>query len=222
MDAAKLNGSAKSYRHSYYKNNNRTLIIWQLILLGVGIVILFYIPIKVIYGGVVVLLSIGIYFLIIFIFSKSNLIFREVVVAIGYTLAVTFVPFIGENIYLEARFYWILVIVFLIALVNLWVFSIYDVEIDQIQNHHSIARTVSVGYIKKLSIIIIILAFLVTLVFSYWYNLWLVGISLIIAEIVYLLLLEKQSYFKHNEYYRLVGETVLMLPGAVILIYNAI
>lgn len=222
LDAIKLKDLPKSYRHTYYQNNRKALIIWQLLLFFIGLVILFYIPAKVFWAGVGLLLSIGIYFWVIFSFTETNWIFREVIVAIGYTVAVVFVPIINSGFSLNLNFFWIFSIIFLIALSNLWVFSIYDIEIDHNQKHHSIAKTLKVPYLRKLVRVVLLMAILVTLGYTYYYQAWVLGGTLFFTEFMYLLLLEKTVYFNKNEYYRLVGESVLVFPGMVLLSYNAI
>ncbi len=222
LDAIKLNGGAKSVRHAYYQKNSKALFFWQFILLAIGVVVIFYIPIKIFWVGVALLFSIAIYFLIIFRFTKTNLFLREVIVALGYTVAVCFVPIVSSDVYLSTNYFWLVAIMFLIALSNLWVFSIYDIKMDKNQKHHSMARNLNVSFMKNLVRGLVILTFLTTFGFAIYYKLWLIGSVLFFVEFIYLLLLEKQEYFHKNEKYRLVGEYILILPGAILLIYHAV
>lgn len=222
VDANKLGVKAKSYRHSFYQKNKKKLLSWQFILAVVGIVIVFYLPLKVFWGGVGLLILIGLYFWIIFSFTNSNWIFREVIVAFGYTLAVAFVPVINGGLNLSLNFVWVFSIIFLIALSNLWVFSLYDVEVDRNHNHHSISSTINILNLKKMIGAVLILTILSTIGYSLYYHFWILGGALIITELAYLFLLVRHPFFNRNEYYRLIGETVLILPGIILLLSNAI
>jgi 4-hydroxybenzoate polyprenyltransferase len=222
LDAIKLDKKAESYRHYYYQKNFKVLIFWQLILLFFGVITLFYLPIEVIIGGIIMLLSMTIYFWIIFNGAKKNLIFREIIVAFGYVVAVSLIPFLDKIEQINLNYLWLLLIVFFIALSNLWIFSIYDFEVDHLQNHHSIARALKKRIILNLVRITVIFSIISTVGYAFYYNLWFMGGVLLFTEFIYLLLVEKQLYFSKNEYYRLVGEVVLILPGGFLLIYNAI
>lgn len=222
LDATKLKGRALSYRHGYYQRNIKALISWQILLTVVGIIVLFYIPVEVIVWGGVSLLCIGIYFLVIFRLAQTNLIFREVIVALGYTLAVSFVPFVYQPIQYGLLYIVLVIIIFFIALTNLLVFSIYDIHLDKIHNHHSVARSITVSSMRVIIKIIIFIILIIIMIFTIVFNLWLLGASLILIELIYLVLLENQAYFKKNEYYRLIGEFVLILPGLMLLLSNAI
>ncbi len=222
IDALKLKDTPKSYRHTFYQKHFKLLMYWQAILAVVGFIVLFYLPVLVLWAGLGLLIIITLYFWVIFNFTHINLFFREVIVAIGYTFAVAFVPFLSGEVHIKIGFIWMLVIVFLIALTNLWIFSMYDSEIDHSQNHHSIARSIKQINLQIMVRGVITLTFIAVVTFALFYEQWLLGSALFFVEVTYLLLLEKQSVFRKKEYYRIIGESILMLPGITILLYNAV
>ena len=222
IDALKLNDTSKTYRHSYYQKHFKRLVFWQLILSLLGIATLFYLPLHVLWAGFSLLFIIGIYFLVIFTFTKINLILRELIVALGYTFAVAFVPFFSSSLSIDASFVGMLFVIFLIALTNLWIFSLYDIEIDNHQNHHSIARSVDTVRLQNIVRWLIIFVLIVIFAFTFFYEQWVLGASLLLVEATYLILLEKQLFFSKNELYRLIGESVLILPGIILMVFNAV
>lgn len=223
LDANKLkNTSAVSYRHKFYQKHFEALVFWQFILAFVGVIMAYFLPKTVLLAGVGMALLIGVYFIFIFKSAPANYIFREVVVAIGYTAAVAIVPFVSSNIFMELSYYGIISIVFFIALSNLWVFAIYDVVVDERQNQHSIARSIEISKLFKWVRAIILFSFSLIIYYSYVSQFWVLGLSLLLVEATYFMLLLKQYLFRKGEGYRLVGEIVLVLPGFLILMYNAI
>jgi len=222
IDALKLKDTSKSYRHAYYQRHLKLLVAWQVLLLLVGLIILFSIPYLILWAGFALLAIISIYFLVIFSYTKINLMLREVIVAIGYTLAVGLVPFLNGIVQLNFGFLWMLLMVFLIALTNLWTFALYDIDLDNSQSHHSIARSLNLGSLIKMVKGVIVLAFVVILLFAVYFEQWMLGSTLLLVEIVYVVLLKKQLVFRKNDYYRIIGEAILIVPGFISIIYNAI
>lgn len=222
IDAGMLQNDAKSYRHSFYQNHRKLLFLWQFILTGIGFTVLFYLPIQILWAGVSLLALIGIYFWIIFSFSKTSWILREVIVAFGYTTAVAFLPIFEFKLEFNLSFFWLFSIIFFIALCNLWVFSLFDIEIDKSQKHHSIARSVKPLHMKNLVRATAFITVVLTVAFTFYFSSFILGGALIITVLTYLILLENHAFFSKHEYYRLIGETVLVLPGALLLVTNAI
>lgn len=218
IDSKRLKKGEKSIRHAFYQEHMYVLFAWQVVLLIVGSVTIFYIPVEVLWGGITFLLLLGVYFLVIFKFSYADFWWREVVVALGYTLAVALVPFLSMPPTFGMAHLWLIGLIFFIALSNLWVFAIYEVDIDQGQNHHSIARITNINNLEKMAGTIIGLTIMAIIGLTIYFNSLLLGGIFLLIESVYLILLKKQPYFKKAENYRLIGECVLILPGMLILL----
>ena len=221
VDAYRLKNKNSSARHAFYKTHFSILVLWQLLLLGAGSWLLLKLPMQVVFSGLLMTFFMGVYFLLIFKFSSKNYLLREVVVAIGYMLAILIVPFADKSLPNDLFFYGFSLIVFLVALTNLWVFALYDIELDENQDHHSIARRISVVKLTKLATLLICTTLSLLIAYAFYVN-WVVGALLIIVELVYFLLLQNQTYFKNNDLYRSVGESILILPSLGLLIQYAI
>jgi len=222
LDALKLTEDAKTYRHSFYQNHFKYLLIWQIVLGITGAITIYFLPLTIILAGSGMLLLMGLYFWLIFGYYQQNLIYRELFVALGYTFAISFSTIFSADFSFHFSYGWLLVLIFFIALTNLWVFSLYDLAIDELENNHSIARSLGTTFFNKLIKTTLFLTFVLIVCFTIAFNFWIIGLSLLVIELIYLLLLIKRNYFYYNEVYRLIGESILIVPGIVIIITNAI
>ncbi len=222
IDAYWLKETKSSFRHLFYQKYFKALWVWQFLVLVAGVWLLFQLPLAVIYAGIAMGAAIGLYFLIIFNTRYKNYLLREVIIAAGYTFSVAFIPFTASQSMPKLDFYGLLLIIFLIALTNLWVFAVYDYEVDKAQNHHSIAMSVANKNLAKMAGAVVGLSLIIIGMYMLYFQFWILGMSLIAVELVYLMLLTNQSFYKKNEYYRIVGELVLILPGLALLVAYAI
>jgi 4-hydroxybenzoate polyprenyltransferase len=222
LDAISLKASTKSYRHAFYQRHLKVLVLWQLFLMITGLIVVYHLPVRVFLWGLLLLIVVGVYFWVIFRFKHHRLILREVVVGLGYVVAVGILPFVGDQFHLNLELGALLGIVFLIALLNLWIFSLYDIGVDSSQNHHSIAREIGRSSLIRLVRIVLGIAFILTIIYAVYSSFWWVSVGLLVIEISYLILLEKPAFFKTNEGYRLIGEMVLFVPGVAQICADAI
>ncbi len=222
IDAYWLKETKSSFRHLFYQKYFKVLLVWQFLVLVAGVWLLFQLPLAVIYAGIAMGAAIGLYFLIIFNTRYKNYLLREVIIAAGYTFSVAVIPFTASQNMPKLDFYGILLIIFLIALTNLWVFAVYDYEVDKAQNHHSIAMSVANKNLAKMARAVVGLLLVIIGMYMLYFQFWILGMSLIAVELIYLMLLTNQSFYRKNEYYRIVGESILILPSLVLLAAYAI
>lgn len=215
IDALMLSEDGATFRHAFYQRHFIPLIYWQLVLIIVGLVVVFLLPYAILIAGLGMLAVMGVYFWLIFRALKRNLVYREALVAFGYTLAVS-LPSLFSAVAFSLHFIWMISMVFLIALTNLWVFSTYDSEIDLKENRHSIARSFQSAKLISFTRSIVALTLAIVVGYMLVYNEWLLAAILGLIELVYWWLLENKSRFMKGELYRLVGEAILILPGLVI------
>ncbi len=221
IDAYKLKDENSSFRHSFYQRHFNLLVAWQIMLAIFNLWLLFLLPVQIIVAGLIMTLFMVLYFVLIFYSSANSYLLREVVVALGYTAAILIVPFASFQFDTSLGFYAFAICVFLIALTNLWVFAIYDLDVDKSQGHHSIANRVSKIQLVKLTKILIAITLGLLLGYMYYVQ-WLIGLVLLVVELMYFLLLNYQSKFSKEELYRTVGEAILILPGLTVLLVYAI
>lgn len=212
IDALMLNQEGDTFRHAFYQRHFIPLVYWQLLLVIIGAFIVFKLPYVIVLAGVGMLAVIGLYFWLILRALQNNLVYREVLVALGYTLAVV-LPSLFSNPTLSLHFIWVILLVFLIALTNLWVFSIYDLPIDLKEKRHSIARSLQDTKLIFLTRLLILSTLLLIIGYGTFVSDWVLAAILILIEVVYWWLLEKKSWFIKGELYRLIGEAILILPG---------
>ncbi len=222
LDAYRLNESKSSYRHSFYKKYFKMLIIWQAVLAICAVWVLFQLPIQIIIAGGIMSAAIGIYFIFIFNNTYKIYLLRESIVALGYALSVGVIPFFVSFECLSLEFSGIFFIIFFMALTNLWVFALYEQEIDEGQNHHSIARRIDVARLMMMAKGIIIISIIFIMVFLVIHSYYIIGTAFIIVQLIYFSLLLYKEIFRKNDFYRLIGESILILPGLLLLLSHGV
>ena len=174
IDALMLKEDALTFRHSFYQRHFIALIYWQLFLVISGAVMVMFLPAQVLLAGIGMIFLMSIYFWLILKALKNNLIYREIFVALGYTMAVSIVPVFSTSIF-TPRLFGVVTIIFLIALSNLWVFAIYELEIDNTEHRHSIAKSISKRGFRNLTRVLIFVTVALIGVFSFYFSFWFAG-----------------------------------------------
>jgi len=146
-DAEKASHSSRE-RYLFHQKHRKILIGIALIVLIVMIPLVLFVPIIItLAGGILALLSI----LYLLIQHKLSTIFsKEIYVALVYTIGVLMVPFLLSQ---QFRFD-LFVSLFLLALVNLLIYSWYERADDQLDGFSSIATKMSKSTLEKIIVIL--------------------------------------------------------------------
>ena len=64
-DAHKITGQAQTVRHQFYKDYNLTLKLLQIVLMLTGVWLIYLLPVEIIKGGAIVVLTIVLYFILL-------------------------------------------------------------------------------------------------------------------------------------------------------------
>ncbi len=159
LDVYKVNFNAIfSEKHHFYKNNFLQILI-AIIIFGLAVIIkgLFFSDKQVqnlgIYGGLVM----GLYFIIHHIFKGSSklILFKELSIAVIYSLILWILPLINDFSIVNFLGFSCL---FCHALLNLWMISVWDKDLDISMKTHSFAQFVHIQkFIHYLFLITLIL-----------------------------------------------------------------
>lgn len=135
---------------------------------------------------------------------------KELVVAIFYTLGIFLVLFINGslvlNVYMASQ-------VFLLAFINLLVFSVFEFEADLAEAFDSLPT--AMGQLKTIQLIYFLAGILLLSIFIYT---WYVKVPLafeafiFIAWLALVVLLFKRHYFSQEDRYRMVGDAIFFIP----------
>ncbi len=222
IDAYKIKGKAITFRHRFHQNYFKLLSgIWLIVFLVGLIFSLLILPEQVIQAGLfVAALAVAHLILVVFLWTKiSKFIQKEVGVGIGYTLGVLLLPYLYGND-LSLYFYLASLELFLLVMLNIYLFSFFDQEKDKLQGQSSIIHNVGnsnvlllLNFLFSVTTILIVIT---TFIYSEYMQFQFLFILMILAlySLYYC-----NSYFKQNDRYRILGDGIFLFP-LLLLIYE--
>ncbi|MEQ8304065.1 MAG: hypothetical protein RIB47_11780 [Cyclobacteriaceae bacterium] len=214
LDARRIAGVASTLRHRFHQENFRSIFVILLVAIFLNSILLFFVGRTVLMFGGVLSLLVCLYFL----FQRHLSFLKEGIGAILYTAGV-FLP-IEVQISRSASTYELsLITMFTItALVNLTLFSWYDLEHDKMDNQSSLSvqfgkRAVSV-FLYLLFATQLSIAILVTGLNGYLS----LPVSIVIGmNFLLFLIFKRPDALASEDRYRMAGDAVFIFP---ILFYN--
>ena len=215
IDAYKIKGIAITFRHRFHQTYFKTLaLIWSIIFTVSIITAYLYLPQQIILLGLYVVVIVSAHLiLVVFLWTKiSKIIQKEVSVGIGYTLGVLLLPYIyGTK--LNAFFFFFSLELFMIVMLNIYLFSYYDKEKDKLQGQISIAKHVgNSGLLLLLNFVFIVTSLvmaIITLMFTKQLHYQLIFFCMLVA--LWLIFIY-HSYFNKNDRYRILGDAIFLFP----------
>jgi hypothetical protein len=213
MDASKIKTEASTSRHRFHQRNYKALIVFLSIAIIVDLLLLLFIRARILYGGVILSAIVLLYLLI----NRWLGFVKEFVIALVYCGGVL-LPALSLNGFTLTVPEVLLIISFLItALINLIIFSRYDIAVDELHGSDSFARKFGYGITQHvLSLLFVIQAIVISLLLMA--HVWSYGCLLLAMNIVLFLLFLRPSYFGLNDTYRLCGDAIFLFPVVFLLI----
>ncbi len=216
LDAKTLFRKPVTFRHKLHWENST--VIWRVwsFLLIVAFSFLFRLPIMtLVYGGLLVFL-VTFYFISIKLSRKRQMYHKEIVAAVAYAAGI----YVGPLSIYERDVSWDIWLLFLeyagLALVNLLIFSLFEKDVDKHEEFQSIV--LSIGY-HKVMIITKILAGIILLtsvlcVFLNTHNADFLKTQILVGcmDLALLLIILRKNLFSKNERYRIVGDSIFLIP----------
>ncbi|MFY0599202.1 MAG: hypothetical protein JXR03_05990 [Cyclobacteriaceae bacterium] len=207
IDSAK---AADSARRKFHKDNFKGLVFIGGVVLLLALVNVYFLPHDIIKNGAI-LSSMCIGYLLLVYFIRA-LWFKEILVAFGYGAGVFLVP-VTENGAITALDLIFLLQLVLIALINLLVFSYYDMEEDSKVGFSSIAKQVGAKKARLLINSLILLSLiasafiLLTTEAALSFEVVYLSMTIILAVTFWM-----PYYFRVKERYRALGDAVFYMP----------
>ena len=213
QDAAIDNSKVNSLRLEFYSLNRRRLRVAILILVVCLTLSLFFIPFEVFYNGIILSAAVGFYFVLLKLLPTSFIFFKEFMVAVIYVLGVFLPAYTLGHLQVNSQLICIYLIVLILAVLNLLVFSIYDMESDKISRQPNITNLLGFSHYLLLGISFSMVNYF--LIWSAYADILdsaqRIVLTLMTSVLVVLLILV-HTRFRDKELIRVAGEFVFVLP----------
>lgn len=212
LDASKITQDASTHRHRFHQKHFNVLLVIVLLAVIVDFIFLFFIRLKILYAGLG-LFSIVILYLLV---NRWLSFAKEIVIALVYSCGVLLPAFSLTQTELSMSDVLWLASFFLTTLINLILFSVYDVLSDKADGSNSFVLTFGERPTRRiLSVFFILQAALIGMLV--YESMLTVGFVLFAMNATLLVLFLNQPFFKQFDRYRLFGDVIFLFP--VVLLY---
>jgi len=226
LDAYRLGKQAHTPRHLFHaKHFIPVFITWCIALVTGSLIAFFYMPLELIYAGLGIG-TLGIIHLTLSIVLRNTIsvwIQKETGVGLIYTLGIWTGPALLASEPVPLTYFLTAIQYFFLALINLLIFSLFELEIDRRDGHTSFVQAIGPARTRRLisgfSILIIIIS--LGILNTPDTGLWIYSqvITLLILLLLWLIVCFS-GWFGKTERYRILGDAVFWLPGIIPLFVN--
>ena len=213
LDGTKSSDTPLTQRHQFHQTHRRPIFIILVLMMVVGLVLVFQLPVQIIINGITLSSGVVLYFVGLKLIGGRPSVYKEPLVALAYTIGV----FLGPVSLMKTIDYDSLMVLFaiyaLMAFVNLLMFSVYELKIDECDKHTSIVRYVGkrkATYLINVCFILLLLLFGYQLITPESFDLVSIAIFAMIATLI--VVNYWKSLFGIKERYRIVGDAVFYFP----------
>lgn len=215
-DALKIPHAAHTTRHRFHQNFFKPIATVFCLISISGLVLISHLPFSIILWGSIVLGMVGLYFISIRWLRLQEVIHKEFVIAFLYSIGIFLAPVYLKHSPLDITV-WILFIEYiLIALCNLLLFSWYEKDLDEQDQHVSYATVAGnkTAFRTLLGCIAILYGIVILTTIFFYSSIDFLSTQLVILLMVITLhcILQFTSYFRQHERYRSVADAVFFYP----------
>jgi len=220
-DAAKLKEQASSLRHLFHFQHRKILTVISIILLIINILNLFYLPMLIIKAGIYLSLGVVVYFAFLRLASGQPSLFKEISIAFIYVAAIFLAPLALYTKHWNIDIYFVFLEYFFLALINLLVFSLFELTLDEKEQYSSLIR--KLGKTKSTMVIKFLIAtslswLLVGVIFFYYRQgnifsfFYQIQVCIFFMKVTLATILFFPTFFVKNDRYRMFGDMVFLFP----------
>jgi uncharacterized membrane protein len=206
LDVINLKHTASTARHRFHQRNRKELQIALLLAISVGILLVFFLPLSIIKSGLVLFAFVLVYVILM----KRLHAYKELIVAIVYVAGVALPALSVANANLDMHLS--MVIYFLLAWINLIVFSWYDKDTDKKDGHVSIATLLDDAKLRNLLLILFAGVLSISSIPIFYGSDFRIAILFVTMALPLFVLFLFKKFFSVNENFRLIGDTVFLFP----------
>ena len=212
-DAMRIEGEASSERHLFHQRYFKALLLLTSFVTVVDCILIFFIRKPVFVGGIMLTL-----FVVLYLIFQSRLYFlKEVFVALLYTLGVLLPSIVITGDAITFSHVLVMIQFFLLALLNLLIFSIYDCPTDKRDNLRSFATKFGKRF-TEWTVIVIGVVWISVFAFQIFnerfptYE-YVLGFSFLVLAAVFFF----RDIFSQHNLYRVIGDAVFWLPASILI-----
>ena len=207
---------AHTARHRYHQTRFKAIAIAWSIVAAIGIAVVFFLPVRLIYYGVALIVAVVAYFMLTQRTSLARWFPKEFITALLYTTGI-FLPSLAAH---SEPLYWNIGVLFFqyffLALGNLLLFSWFEVKVDVQDRHESFALTAGRPLTHSIVLLclsaVVVTALFMLLVVSSSFASQIAQGTVLMMGLVLLLIALRPVYFQQHDRYRLLGDGVFLLP----------
>jgi 4-hydroxybenzoate polyprenyltransferase len=208
LDAWKVKVRASTERHRFHQDHFRTLVVLLTIAVVIDFTLIFFIKRPVLFAGLYMIGLVVVYLL----FHNKLTFLKEFFVALLYCVGVLLPSMTVTDVSLEMKHYILFIAFFMLALINLLLFSLFDRKDDEKDRRQSFVtlfgeRSTRVTITILSSINMVLLFYL----FSEWNETLVVMIPFLMSTGLMIIMIFNR-WFERNNRYRLLGDAVFLLP----------
>lgn len=213
-DARRVEGKAVNPRHAFHQKHGKPIIVFAIVLFGIGLYNTFLLPWPTIRLGLILVAFSGLYFLYLR-WTRSNA-QKELFAALVYTAGIATAP-ISQLEGFETSYLWILVEFLLLAYANLLIIPLYEEALDVNDKKPSIATRLGGKEVRRRIFMLLALCFVLNL--SVWNEAGQVGTFAVILGMTLTLVLITlfPARFRAFQLYRILSDGIFFLPGLYLL-----
>lgn len=207
-DAKKIKGNASSERHAFHQRHARTIS--NLLVAGVIIdfALLFYIHPQVLLSGIFLSALVGLYL----IFQHRVYFLKEILVAAMYILGILIPSIVINTTGFDWPFKMLAFQYYLISLLNLLLFSMFDEEVDGNDKFGSFVTKFGRQRTQRIIHLIFFLIITLNLLQLIFWNFNFTFLVPLAMTLALMWIYNSHGFFSQNERFRLAGDAVFFLP----------
>jgi 4-hydroxybenzoate polyprenyltransferase len=206
LDIRDVKGEASSGRHRFHQRNQKTLMRWLWLAIIIDMVVVFFMPVAIIKHGMFLSVVVTIYTAL----RRRLSISKELLVAVLYTAGVVLPSWPVNQLGFDQ--YLFIILFFLIALINLILFSWYEKEGDLMDKQNSVATIIDERAILYILTGLFIIIFLIFGCMVFQPPRFFILLVFVAMTAILLIIFLHKNFFAVNDYYRLLGDAVFFLP----------
>jgi len=222
IDGYKSKGKTGIYRHRFHYQYRKPLFIFSVFFGFAALVLsLLFLDREIIILGLFMGVLVASYFLALFFWGAKKLLLlqKELVIALVYVLGIWLAPLVWSGQFPGTFFIIVLSVFLFLAWAEGIMASWFDYENDVKEKHSSFTVLFGKQFSRRFLIVIHILIFLIikASIFFITTNLQFAALMILaFMNLMLLLIILYPDWFQKDERYRIVGESVFLLPALIV------
>jgi 4-hydroxybenzoate polyprenyltransferase len=214
FDARKIKTVASTARHRFHQRNFNVLSVFVLLAIAVDLVLILFVKKPVLYGGFLIASVVGLYLIV----HRQLAFLKEAVVATLYSAGILLPSVTVTSTDLSPDHYILFVLFFTTALINLLMFSWFDLKNDLADETQSFVTVMGDKRTLRVLWLIFMLNAALCIYFLYERQHINHAIIIIVMNATLLIILVFRKWFVSHDRYRLLGDAVFLFPFIGILL----